>query len=41
LPSDILGIVWTPFDAGGAWKQGLAKELDAAGYDMNWARAMA
>jgi predicted nucleotide-binding protein len=35
LPSDILGIVWTDFDAGG-WKLGLAKELGAAGYDFDW-----
>jgi hypothetical protein len=36
MPSDILGIVWTTFDASGAWKQGLAKELDAAGHAVNW-----
>jgi predicted nucleotide-binding protein len=36
LPSDILGIVWTDFDAGGGWKLGLAKELGAAGYDFDW-----
>jgi hypothetical protein len=38
LPSDILGIVWTDFDAGGGWKLGLAKELEAAGYDFDWKR---
>jgi len=31
LPSDILGVVWTTYDADGAWKVGLAKELQAAG----------
>lgn len=36
LPSDILGIVWTPFDAGGGWKLGLAKELEAVGYSFDW-----
>jgi predicted nucleotide-binding protein len=41
LPSDILGIVWTPFDEGGAWKQGLAKELLAAGYAIDWNQVMA
>jgi predicted nucleotide-binding protein len=38
LPSDIIGIVWTPYDAG--WKQALAKELEAAGYDIDWNRVM-
>jgi predicted nucleotide-binding protein len=38
LPSDILGIVWTPFDAG--WKQALANELEAAGYDIDWNKVM-
>ncbi len=40
LPSDILGIVWTPFDAAGAWKIALAKELQAAGYDIDWNKVM-
>lgn len=40
LPSDILGIVWTPFDAGGGWKQALAKELEAAGYHIDWNTVM-
>jgi predicted nucleotide-binding protein len=38
LPSDILGIVWTPFDPG--WKQALANELQAAGYDIDWNKVM-
>jgi predicted nucleotide-binding protein len=38
LPSDILGIVWTPFDAG--WKQALATELKAAGYEIDWNKVM-
>ena len=41
MPSDILGIVWTPFDVGGAWKIALAKELQAAGYDIDWNKVMA
>jgi predicted nucleotide-binding protein len=41
LPSDILGIVWTPFDAAGAWNIALAKELQAAGYEVDWNRVMA
>jgi predicted nucleotide-binding protein len=40
LPSDILGIVWTPFDAGGAWKIALAKELQAAGHEIDWNKVM-
>jgi predicted nucleotide-binding protein len=40
LPSDILGIVWTPFDAGGAWKQALGRELQAAGFDIDWNKFM-
>jgi predicted nucleotide-binding protein len=41
LPSDILGIVWTPFNQGGAWRIGLAKELQAAGYGIDWNKIMA
>jgi predicted nucleotide-binding protein len=41
IPSDILGIVWTPIDSAGAWKQGLAKELQAGGYTVNLNRIMA
>jgi predicted nucleotide-binding protein len=40
LPSDILGIVWTPFDAGGAWKLALGRELQAAGFDIDWNKFM-
>jgi predicted nucleotide-binding protein len=40
LPSDILGIAWTPLDPAGAWKQRLAKELDAVGYHFDWNRVM-
>jgi predicted nucleotide-binding protein len=41
MPSDILGIVSTSFDAGGAWRQGLAKELQAAKYAVDWNKFMA
>lgn len=36
-PSDIIGVVYTEFDAGGAWRFELCKELKEAGYsiDMN------
>jgi hypothetical protein len=40
LPSDILGMVWQEFDAGGAWKQRLAQELVEAGYSIDLARAL-
>ncbi|MDR6873558.1 putative nucleotide-binding protein [Bosea sp. BE125] len=40
LPSDILGVVWTEFDSTGAWKQGLAVELQAAGYVIDWNKVM-
>lgn len=41
LPSDIFGVVWTAFDAGGGWKVSLAKELQAAGFEIDWNKVMA
>ena len=41
LPTDILGVVWTSLDNAGAWRVSLAKELEAAGYKIDWAKAMA
>jgi len=32
----ILAAVWTPFDAGGAWKIVSATELQAAGFEIDW-----
>jgi predicted nucleotide-binding protein len=40
IPSDIIGVVWTPFDAHGAWKTALAKELKGAGHEIDWNKAM-
>jgi len=40
LPSDILGVVWTELDDAGAWKMALAKELVAAGFDIDWNKVM-
>lgn len=40
LPSDVLGVVYTSFDEAGAWKQALAKELEAAEYEVDWNSAM-
>lgn len=34
VPSDFDGVVYTPYDAG--WKGALAKELQAAGYQIDW-----
>lgn len=40
LPSDIFGIVWESFDAEGAWRMKLAKELQAAEYEIDWNKVM-
>lgn len=40
VPSDILGVVWTEFDAAGGWKVALGKELKAAGYEIDWNKAL-
>jgi predicted nucleotide-binding protein len=41
IPSDFAGVVYTDMDDRGAWKGELLRELSAAGYTVNWARAMA
>lgn len=35
IPSDYVGVVWTEMDRAEAWKFHLAKELKAAGYDVD------
>lgn len=41
LPSDIAGVIYTPYDrAGGGWRFNLAKELKACGYDIDANRLM-
>jgi predicted nucleotide-binding protein len=40
IPSDILGVVWTPYDAHDGWQSKLAKELQAAGYEIDWNKIM-
>ena len=35
LPSDIAGVIYTPYDRAGTWKHQLVKELKAAGYDVD------
>jgi predicted nucleotide-binding protein len=41
VPSDFAGIVYIDMDERGAWKPDLLKELVAAGYRIDWAKAMA
>lgn len=40
LPSDIFGVVWTAFDPTGGWRVSLAKELQAAGFEIDWNKVM-
>lgn len=40
IPSDYMGVVYTPFDVGGGWRQALARELRAAGYEIDWNKVM-
>lgn len=40
IPSDFAGVVWSAMDNNGAWKQELAKELAATGYEIDWNRVM-
>jgi predicted nucleotide-binding protein len=40
IPSDWRGVVDEPYDANGAWKQTLARELKAVGYEIDWNKVM-
>jgi predicted nucleotide-binding protein len=40
LPSDVVGVVFVPMDADGAWKLLLAREMKAAGLPVDLNRAM-
>jgi predicted nucleotide-binding protein len=40
LPSDMNGIVYVPLDDAGAWRQALARELQEAGYIIDWNKVM-
>lgn len=40
IPSDYVGVVWTEMDKAEAWKFHLAKELKAAGYDIDMNRVI-
>ena len=40
IPSDYMGVVYTPFDGLGAWRQTVVREIKTAGYDIDWNEAM-
>ena len=40
IPSDFHGVVYTPYDSNGGWRQALAKELAGAGFDIDWNSVM-
>jgi predicted nucleotide-binding protein with TIR-like domain len=40
IPSDFGGVVYEAFDASGGWKQALGRELEAAGYSIDWNEVM-
>jgi predicted nucleotide-binding protein len=41
MPSDFAGVGYTKMDDRGAWKIDLLKELKAAGYEVDWGKALA
>jgi predicted nucleotide-binding protein len=41
MPSDFLGLVYEAMDKGEGWKMRLARELKAAGFDIDLNRAIA
>jgi hypothetical protein len=38
IPSDYAGVVYTKLDDAGGWRAELGKELQAAGYEVDWER---
>lgn len=40
IPSDLSGVLYVPFDAAGAWKLRLAKEIKAAGIELDLNRVV-
>ena len=40
IPSDFSGIVYVPIDEAGAWRTLLARELKAAGFEVDLNRAL-
>jgi predicted nucleotide-binding protein len=41
MPSDFVGVGYTEMDDLGAWKTELLRELNAAGYEVDWQKALA
>lgn len=41
IPSDLTGVVYVPFDETNGWKQALGRELEAAGFQIDWKSALA
>lgn len=41
IPTDFAGVVYTDMDERGAWRAELLKELTAAGYSVDWGKALA
>lgn len=40
VPSDFEGVVYVPLDNSGGWKQALGKELEEAGFEIDWNKVM-
>ena len=40
VPSDFSGVVYLTYDSNKAWKQDLARELEAAGFEIDWNKVM-
>ncbi|HXW29838.1 MAG TPA: nucleotide-binding protein [Xanthobacteraceae bacterium] len=40
VPSDFEGVVYVPFDEAGGWKNELGRELQAAGFEIDWNTVM-
>lgn len=40
IPSDFGGVVYVPFDSAGGWRQALGRELEQAGFPIDWSKVM-
>lgn len=40
IPSDYLGVLYEEYDDGGGWRRKLARELQTAGYEIDWNKVM-
>jgi predicted nucleotide-binding protein len=40
IPTDIGGVIYIDFDTAGGWKTSLLRELEAAGYAINWGQTL-